>query len=80
MSAGSNSDYYYKEWKTDMYKKCVIRSHFKFLPKGNTLPEYIQRAIMIDDENSSIAMGGSKFGAGKKRGGMMDFFNNQKLD
>jgi phage RecT family recombinase len=80
MSAGGNSDYYYKQWKTDMYKKCVIRSHFKFLPKGTTLPEYIQRAIMIDDENSSISMGGGKFGAGKKRGGMMNFFNNQNLD
>jgi phage RecT family recombinase len=78
MSTGGESDYYYTEWKTDMYKKCAIRSHYKFLPKRTTLPEYIQRAIMIDDENSSITMGAGKFSAGKKRGGMMDFFNNPK--
>jgi phage RecT family recombinase len=80
MSTGGESDYFYTEWKTDMYKKCAIRSHYKFLPKGTTLPEYIQRAIMIDDENSSIMMSSSKFGAGKKRGGMMEFFNNPKID
>lgn len=80
MSTGGESDYYYNEWRTDMYKKCAIRSHYKFLPKGNTMPEYIQRALTVDDENSSITMGNSKFGAGKKKSGMMDFFNNQSLD
>ena len=79
MSKGGESDYYYNEWKTDMYKKCAIRSHFKFLPKGNTLPDYIQRAIMIDEENSSLSMmdSGNKLYAGKKKKGMMDFFSNQ---
>ncbi len=75
----SGSDYFYKEWKPDMYKKCVIRSHFKYLPKGSTLPAYIQRAIMIDEENSSIndpTKGG--YGNNRRKKGMMDFFNNQE--
>lgn len=74
----SGSDYFYKEWKYDMYKKCVIRSHYKYLPKGNTMPEYIRRAIIIDEENSIINDATRGNYSGKRKKGMMDFFNNHE--
>lgn len=68
-----SSSNFYNEWREDMYKKCVIRSHYKFLPKRD-LSNYVQSAILLDEENT-----GMNFHAGKnkKKIGMMDFFSNQ---
>lgn len=62
---------FYGEWRTDMYKKTAIRSHYKFLPKKD-LSEHIHNAILLDEQSMEM-----NFNKGKKKNkSMMDFFSN----
>lgn len=60
-SMAANSSYSpYAEWETEMYKKSVIRRHYKFLPKGNPDADKVAAAMEIENsqtapENASIA-------------------------
>lgn len=43
----------YKDWRTEMYKKAVIKRHYKFLPKGN--PDHERMAAIQEIESQSFA-------------------------
>ena len=49
MSSSSGSSFSpYKDWRTEMYKKAVIKRHYKFLPKGN--PDHEKLSAMQEVE------------------------------
>lgn len=52
-SMSANSSFSpYGEWAEEMYKKAVIKRHYKFLPKGSPDAERLAEAIAADTEAS----------------------------